>query len=128
METPTGFTFWGKKFIEELHNNVVHRGGVSGSVHPPKFIMLRQKVNGLYGHYSGWNGIRVWKYDNFAHMKATFLHECLHHVDGQSVGRKVDGMKTNMTRSRGHDYFWKLRLLTFKKMLKVKDKIIIGEP
>ena len=125
----TALTYWSQKFVEELHKHAIHRYGINGRVEAPKVRMERKRVGdaGLYGRYtSGFlseYSIKVRKTLDLDEMKSTLLNECLHHVDAE--GKRMPGGLGKVAQNRGHDGYWVMRLVLFKKMLRVKSQKIL---
>ena len=116
------------QFIKELHEKCCHRFSPYGMTNPPDIQIVTgdERSSGWKGSYSRsiFRGyyIKV-KHESIIEMKATFLHEAMHHVDAEAKTRKGEDF---LPKNAGHDRAWQLRLKMFKEMLRVKDEEILN--
>lgn len=117
----------GEKLIAEIHTNMIHAKGVNGMVSPPALEIVKTKSMTSFGRYE--RGIAIRKYAitvfqhrpmNLTSMKATLLHELLHHIDAEA---KHKDQKT--FDSRYHDRTWSNRLKKLKTLLHVANEEIL---
>lgn len=112
------------RFLTELHKNCIHRLGTNGMVEPPKVAWVSD-LPGALGHYE--KSLLQGKYHievvlgELGQMKATFIHEAVHHIDAEGQDKK--GKKVGD--GRGHDTSWRNRLKEFKRRLGVKDQFVL---
>ena len=116
---------WGKKLVEEMYHNCIHRSGVQGYCAIPAVRILKETRPGLHGHYerhvlADKYHIEVFHRKDITDQKSTFIHEVQHWVD-DCVRFGYDQKKY----TGRHDNMWEARLADLKKRLNVKDQRIL---